>query len=90
MFTRIENDSNGNPRYVCNHIEVLTNDEARTLSVWVNSIKNGVSERYARAINKAKTIGGNKYHTKTFGGGLVFQSYNIKELEEQVKELANS
>ena len=87
MFTQINNDSNGNPRYVCYHIEVLTNDEASTLSFWVNS-KNGISERYARAINKAKTIGGKKYHTKDFGGGLVFQSYNIKELEEQVKELA--
>lgn len=87
MFTRIDNDSNGNPRYVCNHIEVLTNDEASTLSVWVNS-KNGISKRYARAISKAKTIGGKKYHTKDFGGGLVFQAVNIKDLENQIKELA--
>ena len=87
MFTQINNDSNGNPRYVCYHIEVLTNDEASTLSFWVNS-KNGISERYARAISKAKSIGGKKYHTKDFGGGLVFQAVNLKDLENQIKELA--
>lgn len=35
---------------------------------------------YAEAIRAANIIGGRKYSTKSFGGGLVFQAYAV-ELE---------
>ena len=42
---------------------------------------------YREAVNKARTIGGRKYHTKSYGGGIVFQSYNIADLEKSILEL---
>jgi hypothetical protein len=33
---------------------------------------------YTEALNKAHTIGGKKYHNKTYGGGIVFQEYESR------------
>ena len=66
-FTRINNDANGNPRYVIHFLELADN--------------------YQEAINLANSIGGRKYHTKSYGGGLVFQSYNNENLEKSIKEI---
>lgn len=66
-FTRVNNDVNGNPRYVCHYLNIADNYEA--------------------AVKLANTIGGRKYHTKSYGGGIVFQSYNIQDLENQINEL---
>ena len=46
-----------------------------------------IADNYQNAIHLAKKIGGRKYHTKTYGGGIVFQSYNIKETEKQITNL---
>jgi len=46
-----------------------------------------IADNYQNAIHLAKKIGGRKYHTKTYGGGIVFQSYNIKETERQITKL---
>jgi hypothetical protein len=32
-------------------------------------------------------LGGRKYHTKAYGGGIVFQSYSIRQLEQDIIEL---
>jgi hypothetical protein len=39
-----------------------------------------ISERYAIACKLANKAGGRKYHNKSYGGGIVFQSYSIGEL----------
>lgn len=91
-FTRITNDINGNPRYVCHFLNLVNdNDEkevredfAATLAQ--NSFK-FTSLLYERAIWKAKKIGGRKYTAKSYGGGVVFQSYNIADLEKSILEL---
>lgn len=70
-FKRIDNDTNGNPRYVCH---------------WL-AFKTGT---YAQAVKLANKIGGRKYHTKTFGGGIVFQSYNIFDTEKNILNLINN
>lgn len=69
-LTRVNNDVNGNPRYVF-HFLALANDN------------DSINTRYNNAVAVAKKlIGGKKYHTKSYGGGIVFQSYNVKgELE---------
>jgi hypothetical protein len=69
MFIRVNNDVNGNPRYVLHFLNALTPDEreART------------SSRYDIAILRAQAIGGRKYHNRSYGGGLVFQSYSLDE-----------
>jgi hypothetical protein len=69
-LTRVNNDVNGNPRYVIHFLALLTDQEKQDLSVF---------NRYAVAIAKAKKLfGGKKFHNKQYGGGIVFQSYNVK------------
>jgi hypothetical protein len=74
-FTRINNDVNGNPRYVTHFLNIPLDADV------------SINERYALACKKANTIGGKKYHTKSFGGGIVFQSYNLDTLIKDIKEL---
>jgi hypothetical protein len=47
-----------------------------------------IDNDYEVAIQKAKKIGGKKYHNKSYGGGIVFQSYNIDNLENKILSLA--
>jgi hypothetical protein len=85
-FTKINQDVDGNPRYVCHYSNLLTEQEKQSdLSIWATSY--GVSERYSRAIERANKIGGRKYHTKSYGGGIVFQSYSLRELENSIREI---
>ena len=67
-FTRIKNDVNGNPRYVCHFLNLDVHG-------WQSNI--GLSDRYAIACKLANAIGGRKYHAKSYGGGIVFQSYSL-------------
>jgi hypothetical protein len=76
MFKRINNDVNGNPRYVCHFFNILSDKESNSdLSI------NG---KYELALKKAKILGGKKFHNKQYGGGIVFSSYNINELESSI------
>ena len=79
-FTRVNNDVNGNPRYVCHFLELLTEEEKDSGSI---------GEIYSLAIKKANKIGGRKFHNKQYGGGIVFQSYNIQETERHILKLRN-
>lgn len=76
-FTRINNDTNGNPRYVCHFLNFLTEKDKFT----------GLQSRYDLAIKRANKIGGRKFHNKQYGGGIVFQSYNIQDTEKHIHEL---
>ena len=76
-FTRVNNDTNGNPRYVCHFLNLLNDNEQA----------GAIDSKYAIALNKAKKIGGRKFHNKQYGGGIVFQSYNIADTERSIKEL---
>jgi hypothetical protein len=67
MFTRINNDINGNPRYVIHFLQL--------------------SHDYTRALYLAKQLGGKKFHNKQYGGGIVFQSYNTRILEENINDI---
>ena len=80
-FTRISNDINGNPRYVIHFLEIL-NDEER-LSIPFN-------KKYQYAVKKANKIGGKKYDNKSYGGGIVFQSYNIEKTYDDIQKLKNT
>jgi hypothetical protein len=79
-FTRINNDINGNPRYVCHFLNLLTDIESNNYDI-------SVSEQYNMALQRAKKIGGKKFHNKQYGGGIVFQSYNISETEKDIQNL---
>lgn len=77
-FTKINHDINGNPRYVCHFLNLLTKEEKQT-----------GKDKYEIALKRAKRIGGKKYHTKTYGGGIVFQSFNIQMLENSINGIIN-
>ena len=75
-FTRVKNDVNGNPRYVCHFLHLDVHGWQSDLSV---------SERYAIACRLANTIGGRKFHNKQYGGGIVFRCvYNLRELCDRI------
>jgi hypothetical protein len=44
-------------------------------------------DMYKEAVFKARKIGGKKYRGKDFGGGIVFQSYNLQSLVNNINEL---
>lgn len=72
--TRIDNDVNGNPRYVCHFLCLLTGAEREAYA----------SDRYAIACKRANKVGGRKYHNKQYGGGIAFQSYSLDETEAAI------
>lgn len=74
-FTRINNDVNGNPRYVCHFLEFKPRQEAN---------EPYQKFEYSEALKIAKDLGGKKFHNKQYGGGIVFQSYNIETLTEKI------
>ena len=74
-FTRTTSDVCGNPRYVVHFLTLNTREELdRIGDIWIP-----VSEKYVIACKRANSIGGRRYHTKRYGGGIVFQSYSIDE-----------
>jgi hypothetical protein len=83
-FLRVNNDVNGNPRYVCHYSNLLTNAESN----YTTGLS--ISDRYNAALNRARKIGGRKFHNKQYGGGIVFQSYNIQETEKDILNLIKS
>jgi hypothetical protein len=85
-FTRVNNDTNGNPRYVCHFLNLLTTGEKnRDFSDQKDIFC--ISNKYNYALIRAKKIGGRKFHNKQYGGGIVFQSYNIEETEKAILAL---
>lgn len=58
-FTRIDNDTNGNPRYVCHFLNFISDEEQKDFKGIT-----AISNMYELACKKAKTIGGKRYHTK--------------------------
>lgn len=89
-FKRLKNSVYGNPRYAIHFFSMLSTDEQVALENKFRAENNtslGVTQyMYKAALKKAKKLGGSKYHNKSFGGGIVFTSYNINDLEKQIQE----
>lgn len=79
-FTKIKNDTNGNPRYVCHFLSLLSETESYDQNLTIN-------EKYDLAVKRSHKIGGRRYHNKSYGGGIVFQSCNIRETEREILNL---
>lgn len=84
-WTRVNNDSNGNPRYVCHFLNFITDADSHELTR--QSIPSVTDAKYWLALKRAKKLGGRKFHNKQYGGGIVFQSYNISTTEKDIQEL---
>jgi len=46
-----------------------------------------IDDNYEKAVKMANVLGGKKYNTKSYGGGIVFQSYNTNDLKAMIKEM---
>lgn len=77
-FTKIKHDVNGNPRYVCHFLHLDTHGMHSGIDL---------SQRYVIALALARTLGGKKFHNKQYGGGIVFQCFNLSELCKRINEL---
>ncbi len=82
-LTRVASDINGNPRYAC-HFSNFINEGDRAKANHTKGSLFGIDIQYNIALYKAKAIGGRKYHNKQYGGGIVFQSYNIDDLKKSI------
>ena len=77
---KVTHDANGNPRWVIHFLDLLTRSERDDAHEEANArgvLTFGTEVMMERALKKARTVGGGKYRAKWFGGGIVFQSYNI-------------
>lgn len=65
-------------RVVVHYLNFLTRDE-----IGNSDVRDG----YGRAVARAKRIGGKRYRAKWYGGGIVFEGCNLKELEQSIKDI---
>ena len=83
-FTRINNDPNGNPRYVTSFLNLLSDYEKYSLGLSIDG-------KYNLALRKSKPLGGKKFSNKQYGGGIVFGSvFNLDDLVAKVQQISNS
>lgn len=83
-FTRVKNDSNGNPRYVCHFLRLTTDNDLPEYRARLDYI----SRKYDLALKRAKPLGGRRFHNKQYGGGIVFGSvYNLGQLCEEINSI---
>lgn len=76
QFYRVNNDTNGNPRYVTHFLNLVGDLEGKTLDL------------LKKAKKRANSLGGAKYRGKDFGGSFVFQSYNLDDLASSINKIA--
>jgi len=82
-FTRVNNDVNGNPRFVCHFLAFINDEDRKQLQ--------GFDLGYNLALKKSRQLGGKKFHNKQYGGGIVFQMYDGEQLEmsNKIREIQN-
>jgi len=89
-FTRVNNDVNGNPRYACHFTDLLNEQDKADYPLRLSpvfKVNDNINARYAIALRRARILGGKRFHNKQYGGGIVFQSYNIQATEARIHEL---
>jgi hypothetical protein len=77
-FYKVKNDVNGNPRY-CVHFLDLSHFPQGVATPDTSHVR-----RYELASARARFLGGRTYRGKDYGGGFVFQSYNLDDLFERI------
>lgn len=91
-LTRVNNDVNGNPRYVTHFLNLINDKDKEQIEIdFALTLQQNPFKRttllYDLAVSKAKNLGGKKYRGKDFGGGIVFQSYNTHDLVKDLNKL---
>ena len=85
IWTKIRHDVNGNPRFVCHFLNFVSDGDravAETMGL------GRVDYLYSMALARARKLGGRRYHTKSYGGGIVFRCYDPSaEIEPRIPEV---
>ena len=76
-WTRINCDSNGNPRHVIHFLECAPPAFADMPLVHM----------YAATVKLVNKIHGRKFHNKQYGGGIVFCTYDLDRIEAEIDRL---
>ena len=84
-WNRIKSDVNGNPRYVVHFLALVP--DLNTEEIWDEHGIGTISWKYQQAVKRANKIGGRKFHNKSYGGGIVFQSYELRATEEAIERV---
>lgn len=72
-LTRVNNDVNGNPRYVFHYTNALPQEIASSTFMSWSGMKYEIALMLA-----SEFLGGRKFNNRQYGGGIVFQSYNTR------------
>lgn len=81
-FCRVNNDINGNPRYVVHFLAFTTDEEMRNDNL-------SQSQLYAIAKKRANDLGFSVYRANWYGGGFVGQSYSLIDTANKIRETVN-
>lgn len=84
-FTKVNNDINGNPRYVTHFLNLISEVDKENLKHLGAASR--ITAMYELAVKKAKKIGGKRFNNKQYGGGIVFQSYNLDQLRKDIESI---
>jgi hypothetical protein len=80
-FTRAKKlDVNGNPRYIIHFLHLSKDGDTQP---------HDISGKYVAAVQRANKLGGKKYHNKQYGGGIIFQSYCVQSLCNELNKAMN-
>lgn len=87
-ITKISHDVNGNPRYVVHFLEFIkeADEHDRLRRSWPEN-SDLLHGQFYLALGMARKIGGKIYRGKDLKGGIVFQSFNVHELREDIAKL---
>lgn len=83
-YFKANNDFYGNPRYIVHFLDFLNEKEGDRINI---EFRYSLQKKYDIALTKSRAIGGKKYRGKDFGGGIIFQSYNIQEALKKIKKI---
>ena len=89
---RVDNDTNGNPRYVIHFLAFVNDADSDSARITAQKTRafNHLPGLFNTALYKSRSIGGKKYRGKDFGGGIVIQSYDIDGDLARIVEIQKS
>lgn len=75
---RVDNDVNGNPRYVVHYLDIPYRDQHDGELFW--------DYQRSHIEHSKQALFGKRYRAKWFGGGIVFTSYNVSDTIKRALE----
>ena len=83
-FNSINNNYYGNPRYIVHFSEFLSDDERKTYGIDTRD------SLFELALNRSRKLSGKMYRGKSYGGGIVLTSYNLRDTAQKIQTIMAS